>query len=324
MTWNPVGVLFLPINVCKAYLAERIIIRVEQDNDHVQALAERLEAAEALLQEQVRTIATLVPQLQSLLHKNNQQPPDNNPGEAAAVPPAVATGPVRAQTPADEIDLSTPANSDGHGSLISFHHEDLPALTIPVRHSTTTGALLMHKKVQDLLGTFPVDIFSRIEARRHVPVPLSMQRSDTPGHGFPNVDSCITNVLMEQFLAYVQPQHPLIEPEEPMAIYHNMLREGPRDSLETALCYVVFALAEVASAPLDAQQLNSDECPGLQYFSPALQVFMNHYHGSFGTSLLLPQGLYLSAIFYGTLARPLQSWRLVHMASANLQHLLIQ
>lgn len=296
-------------------------LRAERGTEPLQTIANRLEEAGSLLEEHVNAIAAFIPQLQGVPYHFTASSQHDSPGQMTVATPADTT---RGSLP---LNNAVPSNSSASGDSCSpsfLSSEDLPVLTIPVRHSTTTGSLLTHHAAQALLGSFPADMFYRIEARRSLPSPLSIQLVCAEKLVFPAIDHHYTNVLVEEYFSYVHPQHPLVELEAFMSLYHLMLREGPRDTLESALCFVVLALGQAASESPDFQNLSPDWCPGTEYFSCALQIFLRHFHSSFGTSLLLPQGLYLCAVYYGFLARPLQSWKLVHMASTNLQHLWIQ
>jgi hypothetical protein len=194
-------------------------------------------------------------------------------------------------------------------------------MTIPRGHLTTTGNLLVSEKLKALLGDFPVDIFLDTETKRSVPSALMTTNSADPNTTLPEMNGRNTDRLIESFFSSVHSENPILNKEEFLRLYRSVLETGLRLDLDSALCLVCFALGEVVQdIPNPAALLDPNWAPGAGYMSTALPVLIHEFMGSFGTSVVLHQALYLAARYFGFLARPLQSWRFVHMASTHLQH----
>jgi hypothetical protein len=194
-------------------------------------------------------------------------------------------------------------------------------MTIPHGHLTTTGSLLGSKQVTALLGDFPVDVFLDTEVRRSIPHALTNTTNSDIYAVLPNLDESSVGHLMDAFLALVHPENPIVEEAIIVGIYKSALQDGLRQDLDGVLCLVCFALGEaVQRMPTPAELADTNWAPGAEYVSLALPILIQEFVTSFGSNILLPQALYLVARYFGYLARPLQSWRYVHMASTNLQH----
>ena len=195
-------------------------------------------------------------------------------------------------------------------------------MTIPFGHSTTTGSLLHMPQTSALLGQYPVDLFFRIEQRRTVPSELSLNDPSTPYSTGPTLGQPGDHRLVERFFSMVNSQHPVLDEAGFWSLYGTITDQSHVRTDDYALCLMVLALAEVASQAPDTHAQTWQ--PGIEYFTPGLRILLQHALMSFGTSLALPQGLYLAALYYSYLTRPLLAWKLVHMASTNVQHLWIQ
>ena len=194
-------------------------------------------------------------------------------------------------------------------------------MTIPPGHLTTTGSLLVSEKLKTLLGDFPVDFFLDTETRRAVPDSLLFTNRPDSHTILPEVDAEVTGHLVEAFFSLVHSEHPILNKDSFSRSYRSVLENGLGRDLDSALCLVCFALGEVAQLmPTSLELTDTTWAPGAKYMSMALPALIDEFMGSFGTSIVLPQALYLAARYFGFLARPVQSWKLVHMASTNLQH----
>lgn len=138
----------------------------------------------------------------------------------------------------------------------------------------------------------------------------------------PVLDHSITNDLMEKYFQSVNMQHPILDYDESVAQYHS-LASNPEPSLESALFLLMLALAEVAYAPAP-EALDADWSPGSTYFSAALTISVETYLRTSITTIFLPRCLYLAASYDNYLGRPLDAWKLVHMASTSFQRLWIK
>ncbi|KAI8170560.1 hypothetical protein K4K49_004245 [Colletotrichum sp. SAR 10_70] len=191
-------------------------------------------------------------------------------------------------------------------------------MAIPMSHSTTTGSLLQSRSAKALLGDYPSDVFFRVESKRSLPEPLSLTPIPLSQIVFPEIDAEESSSLVDNFFNLVNPQHPILDRGDFEHIYRDVVGNPLQADLRAALVLVVLALGRAA---VDTPDLTRDGwLPGVEMFTPALQVLLGTWFNSFGDTILLPQGLYLAALYYSYLSRPLQAWRLVHMASTSIQH----
>lgn len=163
--------------------------------------------------------------------------------------------------------ITTP-NGLSNMAMITSPVAELPAMTIPLWHSTTTGSLIPRPQVKSLLGEYSIDIFLRIEERRVLPTSLALPSITSSPLEMPVLDHSITNDLMEKYFQSVNMQHPILDYDESAAQYHS-LASNPEPSLEYASFLLMLALAEVAYAPAP-EALDTDWSPGSTYSSAAL------------------------------------------------------
>ncbi|KAE8442522.1 hypothetical protein EG329_003237 [Mollisiaceae sp. DMI_Dod_QoI] len=286
------------------------------------AVLSRLADIEALLQEHSRALLNLSTQQNHHRVRRSISPPSQVSPQSIVDHPttflhdsplsAPAVRPQSAQFSAGPYPAPSP----------SFVSEvNLPPMTIPPGHLTTTGSLLVSEKLKAVLGDFPVDVFLDTETRRSVPDALMTTTRAEPYTVLPEVDERTTDHLVEAFFSLAHLENPILDKEEFMSLYKSVLENGLRSDLGSALCLVCLAIGKVAQEmPNPAERADPTWAPGANYMFPALPLLIHEFIGSFGASVMLPQALYLAARYFGFLARPLQSWRFVHMASTNLQH----
>ncbi|CAG8223910.1 unnamed protein product [Penicillium salamii] len=171
--------------------------------------------------------------------------------------------------------------------------------------------------------TIPFDVFLRIEERRQLPTDLRLSciTGDLPS--LPYLDRRVTDVLIEYYFQSVNMQHPILDYDVSLAQYHRMASENSQPPLESALILIMLALSEAARTD-PPERLEEEWSPGSAYFLPALSLALDVHMNSPITAIALPQCLYLAALYYNFLARPLDSWRFVHMASTSFQRLWIR
>ncbi|KAJ0343848.1 hypothetical protein COL154_008912 [Colletotrichum chrysophilum] len=258
-------------------------------------------------------------------------PPTSHPQPDDHYTPTSHTYPPPSQNPSPESAFPSP----GYGPLSvdpSLHIPSAAAtpvapptepcitapMAIPMSHSTTTGSLLQSRSAKALLGDYPSDVFLRVESKRTLPEPLSLTPILLSQIVFPDIDAEEASSLVENFFDLVNPQHPILDRDDFEHIYRDVVGNPLQADLRAALVLVVLALGRAA---VDTPDLTRDGwLPGVDMFTPALQVLLGTWFNSFGDTILLPQGLYLAALYYSYLSRPLQAWRLVHMASTSIQH----
>ena len=300
-------------------------------NPDAQELNRRFEALESLVQEQSGALARVLSRLSR----------EDAPGGLAETSPAGPTGriaPSRRPPPtADALPITFSATSpEAHqnASITAFspysaadaanQWTNNPIMTIPIGHSTTTGSLLSSPQVRVLVGEFEQDVFTRMEAQRAVPPQISISFATESTMLWPVLGDETIDRLTGQFFSRVHIHHPVLDRDDFLSRLQICRGAGFPRCIDSALCFVVFALAEAGSlTPNDAERFDDTWTPGMDYFRPALQCLLEEYTSCFSTNVPLAQGLFFCAAYYGYLTRPLQSWRLNHMASTNLQHLLL-
>lgn len=197
--------------------------------------------------------------------------------------------------------------------------EQLPPLTIPVKHRTSSSYLLTLPAIRSLIGENPPGLFFQLESKHPVPKGLSLDGLSmvTQSRATLDLTQQHTDELVSSFFATAHTNHPLLDREEFEAIYFSFLHSEPDTSIECALCMIVFSLGAVASS---SQSPDFDESPpGIQYMQRALPTLISLSSWSFTSSLLLPQALVLASLYFAYIVRPLQSWKLIQAASSNLQ-----
>ncbi|PYI06060.1 hypothetical protein BO78DRAFT_407665 [Aspergillus sclerotiicarbonarius CBS 121057] len=271
------------------------------------AIAERLEEMESVLREHSNAL--------------NQLKAVNT--MSVSTPDTISSQPQNLHSPS--VYLASP-----HGSGVSrttsraietAPEATLPPMTIPLWHSTTTGSLLSCPLVRSLLGDYPSDVFLRIEERRPLPDQLKACKSGVAPN-MPLLDRAITDNLMELYFQSVNLQHPILSYEDCIAHYHSVASEPLQASLDSSFVLVMLALADVATTH-PPEKLDADWSPGSIYFSPAMTITLDAYFNATIATPVLSQCLYLTALYYNYLARPLDAWKLVHMASTSFQRLWI-
>ncbi|RTE82922.1 hypothetical protein BHE90_002538 [Fusarium euwallaceae] len=217
---------------------------------------------------------------------------------------------------------SVPSTADrpGTASLSHFANNNVfnTTMDIPLSHSSTTGNLLRSAPAKALLGHYPADLFLHIELRRPIPDGLQLIPVPTNQINLPTLQPDETDVLIQNFFRLVHHFHPILDQRAFHDLYNRTIDDGLRPDLASALVLVVLALGAVAAATPNLSEPSWH--PGIQYFTPAVRLLLAESLCSFGGNPILPQALYLAALYYSYISRPLLAWRLVHMASTDVQH----
>ncbi|TPX11733.1 uncharacterized protein E0L32_007470 [Thyridium curvatum] len=197
--------------------------------------------------------------------------------------------------------------------------ENLPPLTIPVGHKTSSNYLLCLPAMKQLIGEYPSDLFFILESRNPLPAELASQSTPVP-LSREQLDKDLLDYLVAAFFADAYRCHPILDAEEFRAIYMRFLEDHRRSvvGIEAALCYVIFALGAAGVAPPGSQDFHISP-PGMEYMQQALPTLISMSSWSFSYSNLLPQALVLASVYFAYITRPLQSWRLIYSASTLLQ-----
>lgn len=136
------------------------------------------------------------------------------------------------------------------------------------------------------------------------------------------LDEASTYPLVEAYFKHVHVEMPILDKDQFSGLYDHHIRAGLSVDCDSALCLAVLALGSAALEQVDPTKSSSPYwVPGADFISPALQILMNEYLLSFCPTITLPQSLILISKYFGFLLRPLQSWKLIHMASTSIQYL---
>lgn len=271
----------------------------------------KLEEIESLLQTQAQSMAALSAEVRS--HTMRVETTVHSPISHHSL----ANG--RLGTPTSPANLSnrmdvTPTNwFYDKTSAFQDNGANLPPLTIPVKHNTSSNYLLCLPEMKSLIGEYPKNLFFLLESRNPLPPELSLTSWNMP-HLPGNIDKEITDYLVLLFFSEVHSCHPILDQEAFNSIYTQFLERGIDNSIESALCLVVFALGATVNASRDFSTI-----PGMDYMQCALPTMISSSNWAFEWHIFLPQTLVLASIYFSYITRPLQSWRLVSFASTMLQ-----
>ncbi|GIJ91843.1 hypothetical protein Asppvi_010818 [Aspergillus pseudoviridinutans] len=161
----------------------------------------------------------------------------------------------------------------------------LPPLTIPLGHQTSTSSLLMQPLVQKLVGVYPEDVFFRVESKRQV-VP-SIALACVPDDDFvetPRLDSDTTRALVDCFFETDHSINPFLDKKDFLARYNDVFNGHPNLNDESAGALAVLAIGAIDGKARKSNEESLEDAP----------------------------------------VEPLPAWRLIHMASTNVQQLLIR
>lgn len=194
---------------------------------------------------------------------------------------------------------------------------NLPPLTIPVKHKTSSTYLLTLPLVRALIGEYPTDLFFKFELRScHSPL-FTLERCLLPSTSV-DIQREVADHLVSVFFSIVHPNHPILDPKGFKQYYERFLDTTPDHSPESTLCMVVLALGAVAIATPDPETFKTSP-PGMEYIQYSMPTLISLSAWSFSSSMVATQALVLASVYFAYIVRPLQSWRLIHSASTILQ-----
>ncbi|OAT09208.1 hypothetical protein BDBG_04752 [Blastomyces gilchristii SLH14081] len=305
------------------------------------AISRRLDSIETLLKSHSEAIAAISQQqvLETLCSPQEIL-------DAQAVPTDAVTieqPPVLDPSCVDGLNLTSPLNDNTQSSSPSMAAvspeftaqlegsiELLAPFTIPPKHWTSSSSssslsssvnnLLKLPIIKSVVGEFPDDYFFSIESRQVTPALGGSWMSSQVE--LPDIENDVTDRLVDTFFSEVHPCHPILARDEFCTMYANVMSDGLGFNLQSAFCLVVFALGDVASESEGVDPRVQYWEPALKYFRPALSILMAESAFSFGSDLLLPQALIFGGICFAYLGKPLHSWKLIFMASTEVQLLL--
>lgn len=192
----------------------------------------------------------------------------------------------------------------------------LPPLTIPQRHQTSTNHLLSFTQIKKLIGEYPDNFFFRLETRS-----LAGDFQNKNRRPKVNPEKLETDPLVESFFSKAHTCHPILNREHFMLVYDKAALSGYQNTVETALCFVVFALGSISGCHNTSWSSSCDikQAPGLKFLEAALEILIPASAWHCGSDIAFPQGLLFAGLYFSYLAKSLHSWKLVHMASTQIQ-----
>ncbi|KAF7117467.1 hypothetical protein CNMCM5793_006449 [Aspergillus hiratsukae] len=213
--------------------------------------------------------------------------------------------------------FNSPVNVDDGASL--------PPLTIPLGHQTSTSSLLMLPLVQALVGVYPEDFFFRVESKRHVVPSIALPGvPDDDCVETPPLDSDTTRALVDRFFETDHSINPFLDKKAFLARYNHVCNGHANMNDESAVVLAVLAIGAIDGKTRKNNEESVEDAPGMQFFKPALRILSTSWMTCFTGDIILCQGLVLCALYFQYLVQPLPAWRLIHMASTNVQQLLIR
>ncbi|PYH92644.1 hypothetical protein BO71DRAFT_456673, partial [Aspergillus ellipticus CBS 707.79] len=133
-----------------------------------------------------------------------------------------------------------------------------------------------------------------------------------------------TDPLLTAFFTEIHPHFPILDPSSFVPRFDHVMFHGAGDDIDRALCCVILALGKLALNRAVHSPGHYSGDPGLEYFGGAYHILTTQWVTSFDFGLPLPCGLVYLAIYLCYIERPLQGWKLIHMASTTLQGMLAQ
>ncbi|KAJ5980008.1 hypothetical protein N7481_007306 [Penicillium waksmanii] len=220
-------------------------------------------------------------------------------------------------TPATPVQLVNPSPG---GSTFSRFNELMP-MPIPIAHGSTSEDLLRSRQLKALLGDYPKDMLLRREQKRKQPEEFAPRKDTLADQLALPLDTSCTAELVNIYFAVVNPRHPVLE-QETFDVTDNSTDVPGAAGTKIALVLMVLTLASISQA--SPQVMKDGVSPGIEFARPAIQFLFRVWPSYCETDMELCQALYLAASWYNYLCRPLQAWRMIHMASTNIQHVFLQ
>jgi hypothetical protein len=131
-------------------------------------------------------------------------------------------------------------------------------------------------------------------------------------------------VSIDRFFETVHTVKPFLDKPTFLSRYDAVLHNGLGVNNESAVVLAVLALGAIGGTPGGNGQVFHEDTPGMGYLTSALHILTSSWMTSFTGDIVLSQGLVICALYFCCLVQPLPAWKLIHMASTNLQQLLIR
>ncbi|GKZ25833.1 hypothetical protein AbraIFM66951_002834 [Aspergillus brasiliensis] len=225
---------------------------------------------------------------------------------------------VLSYTPATTVQLTNPSPG---GQTSTRIHDSVP-MTIPLGHGSTSEDLLRARKVKLLLGGHPKNMFLKTEQKRGQPEEFTLRLDSTWATASgASLEEAAAADLVNVYFAEVNSRFPVLDQETFSVIFNSTDLKGEMDTT-VALVLMVLALASVSQETAD--NIKGNTLPAAAFARPSIQFLLREWPSYYRTDTHLCQALFLAASWYNYLCRPLQAWRMIHMASTNIQHAFLE
>ncbi|KAF3767418.1 hypothetical protein M406DRAFT_240758, partial [Cryphonectria parasitica EP155] len=192
---------------------------------------------------------------------------------------------------------------------------------IPTGHSATLTWLLSIPPIRSVLGDLPKSYFYELEQDTALPPPLDITQSGQID--WPALEPDRLRGLADAYFEHVAAHLPLLGRDNYERLQDEVLRNGPSQDIDTAICLSVWALGCIASnsgvaAVPESSSTDPNQDLGLSYFAIALRITLSKSVWGFTANLHTCQALVLAGVYFCYLGRPLHAWKMIHNAGQKL------
>ncbi|TFB01890.1 hypothetical protein CCMA1212_006563 [Trichoderma ghanense] len=176
--------------------------------------------------------------------------------------------------------------------------DDVPPITIPLGHQTSTSSLLSLPQMRPLVGDYPEDFIFRVEDTRSRSLALDFMAVSGLQAEEKHVDRTVADEYLSSFLALVHAFHPIFDRDQLLASYEDVMREGLGSDIRSGVFLAVLALGATASDPIDDGRDHEVGNTGDACMQRALRILVPAWMISFSGDVQLSQGLILCALYF--------------------------
>jgi hypothetical protein len=264
-------------------------------------VVDRLSRIEALLEEQSQRLSDIASSSTSPTPQSVLDPFKSSPRSLSATPAELS--PILSRSGGESSLQAEPAH-----------------FLIPLEHYASANSLLSSPAVASLVGRYPQDYFYDIEEALPLPPQLDAMSLENAPVSWPPLTINAVHTFTQNYFMLAHPNYPVFSQSTFDLMQGNMMEKGPTDSLNTAICYTVYALGCLVSRdrePGDSRAVHREKVTqlALQLFQPALRVILRRAIWGFRPNLEICQALVLTGSFFAHLGRPLHSWKMIYYSS---------
>ncbi|RFU75020.1 hypothetical protein TARUN_7225 [Trichoderma arundinaceum] len=200
------------------------------------------------------------------------------------------------ETPLPHSTWALTTQEGGDPSRRGVNSDDVPPITIPLGHQTSTSSLLTLPQMRPLVGDYPEDFIFRVEDSRARSAALDFMAVPGPQGNEENaVDRAVADEYLASFLAMVHAFHPIFDRDDLLANYEVVMGEGLGSDIRSGVFLAIFALGATASDAIDHGKNGNtgDTC-----MQKALRILVPAWMVSFSGNVQLSQGLILCALYF--------------------------